>query len=50
MSMVASRDVQTDAGHQRDKTAVLRGKIRGTPVIVTDLGGPNSNCWSLTLL
>jgi hypothetical protein len=37
-----SLDVQTDAGCQFDKTAVLRDKIKRTPVVVTDLGGPNS--------
>jgi len=50
MSMAVSRDVQKDAGCQCDKNAVLRDKTKGIPVVVTDLGGPNSNCWSFLLL
>jgi len=50
MSMAVSRDVQTDVGCQCDKNSVLRDKIKGTPVVVTDLGGQNSNCWSFILL
>jgi hypothetical protein len=50
MSLAVSRDVQKDAGGQCDKTAVLRDKTKGTRVVVTNLGGPNSNCWSFILL
>jgi hypothetical protein len=50
MSMAVSQDVQTDVGCQCDKNAVIRDKIKGTPVVVTDLVGPNPNCWSFILL